>query len=360
MNTQETNNKLSEMQIVISAYDMLFFGTGRPFTMEDESWTNGIFPPNPSTFYGYLRSAYFENNMDDFKNVETHKDITKKFEILNIAILLYKNNEYVTTLYPIPFGHVFNDEKKIEPLQLEKLNFASSNPFDYALIANSDGKKETIDNTIYISEATLEKYLKGDRIEDYYKITKYLTTEERIGISKDLRLGKTQEGKLYRISFNHLSTVDFKEQEEYELKFGLNVKANLPEKKQMRNIGGESKQAFLETNTFNTIQQPDKINKKAILYFSTPAIFEKTAVEKYATIQFIANDTPLYIGGWDIKKRMPKAMKNAYPAGTVFFIEFKDEEQKNAFIKKYNNKIGELTEQGFGQFILGNQSNKNQ
>ena len=354
---EKTNTiNINKEKYRISAYDMLFFGTGRPFTMEDESWTKGIFPPYPSTFYGYIRTTYFENNMSELSKANEDDDPTKVFKINDINILLFENGEFRTPLYPIPYGHVIKKEgnkETIEALKLKESKLISSNPFGYVLTAHSDGKLETADNTIYVSKDELENYLNGKPITNFYKITEFLTTEERIGIAKNLKTGKTEEGKLYRISFNHLYT-NKEMKEESEIHFGLEIEADLP-KKHFLSMGGEGKHTFLNEFDFKEIVQPEEIQEEAVIYFSTPAIFDCKEIEKYGEIQFIANDKPVYIGGWDIKARKPKPMKRAYPAGTQIFIKFNNGGKDN-FIKSFkNNKIGEMTEQGFGRFYIGNQ-----
>lgn len=44
----------------MEAFDTLFFRDGKPFSMGDDVWANGVFPPYPSTLYGALRASYFK------------------------------------------------------------------------------------------------------------------------------------------------------------------------------------------------------------------------------------------------------------------------------------------------------------
>lgn len=349
------------MKLNIKPYDMLFFGTGRPFTMEDESWTKGIFPPNPSTVYGYLRSTYFENNMSDLSKANTNDDPTKHFviETFNLS-LLEKEKKKQIQLFPIPFGHILNENKKIEELELKENEVISNNPFTYYLYATTDGKAETLDNTYYITKKELENYLNGKPIKSVCKITKYLVEEQRIGIATNNKTGKTEEGKLYRIAFNHLNTVDLINNTETVLSFNVKVTAKDLTSAKLRTLGGEGKKAFLQETEFDEVSTVTKQNINALLYFTTPAILETSFFNDFGTIQCIANDKPQYIGGWDMAKKQPKPMQKAYPAGTVFFVQFTDEGKIKEFQTQFNNKIGELTKEGFGQFFLGNQpTNKN-
>ena len=47
------------MHISIKPFDCLFVRDGKPFSMGDEVWASGIFPPPPSVVYGALRTAWF-------------------------------------------------------------------------------------------------------------------------------------------------------------------------------------------------------------------------------------------------------------------------------------------------------------
>jgi len=55
----------------INPFDTFFFRDGKPFTMGDDSWADGIFPPSPSVIYGALRTAWISEKLDGFvdKNI---------------------------------------------------------------------------------------------------------------------------------------------------------------------------------------------------------------------------------------------------------------------------------------------------
>lgn len=84
------------MLIEIKALDTLFFRDGKPFTMGENHWTDSLFPPNMSTIYGAIRTAYFMQNMEVFEKLRmnnelnTEKDPTRKLEIKR---LIYRINK---------------------------------------------------------------------------------------------------------------------------------------------------------------------------------------------------------------------------------------------------------------------------
>lgn len=340
---------------------MLFFGTGRPFTMEDESWTKGIFPPFPSTIYGFLRSVFFENNMEEFPLATTGNDPTRKIKILSYSINLKKENKE-ENLYPIPFGHVKSGEK-IERLKLKKNKIISNYEFDYFLTTESKGKKETLNKEYYVTKEQLSKYLNKGEIEEVIHLDEYITKEARIGISRDHTLRNVEEGKLYRIEFNQLNNSVEKTQISFNIEIETTAEFILPEN-HSRSLGGESKKATL-TKTENVAQlkrlKQEEIADEALLYFYTPLLLNYFKdFENYFTVETIANDDFEMISGWDMEKKRPKEARYAYPAGTVFFIHFKGEESKQEFIEKYSDyKLGDSTKEGFGCFFIGNQTKKN-
>lgn len=59
------------MIISLEAIDTLFFRDGKPFTMGEDNFASGIFPPAPSVLYGALRSAYFACDVDSLSRVNS-------------------------------------------------------------------------------------------------------------------------------------------------------------------------------------------------------------------------------------------------------------------------------------------------
>ena len=74
------------MRIKIDAIDTLFFKDGKPFSMGDETWADGIFPPPPSVIYGALRSIYFSEHPEKLQKVYSKEvqDPAKKKNALNM------------------------------------------------------------------------------------------------------------------------------------------------------------------------------------------------------------------------------------------------------------------------------------
>lgn len=344
---------------------MFFFGTGRPFTMEEESWSKGIFPPYPATLYGYLKSVYLEGNMSALTDVRNggENDPTKDFNIHKFALTKTENN-ITEILYPIPYCFVLykkdeDKDKELLQLVLTKNDCLNNNPNSHVLVVPKDGKVETLGSDYYFTKEQMTQFLNGEAVTGMpIKITVYLTKEQRIGIAKNLATNTTQEGKLYRIEFNHLSVDKFTKDKSAQIDFVIEANAAIPDK-HLRSLGGEGKKAILQKQKDDTIKFLDKSEYEAIktnhfLYFATPVILNDLEdLTKYCTIKTIAIRGYEQIGGWDMAKRKPKESRSVFPAGTVVFIDFKDEQCFNEFKEKYPNKIGQDTQQGFGEYYIG-------
>lgn len=349
--------KTEDKHYKLSAYDMFFFGTGRPFTKEDESWSKGIFPPYPSTIYGFLRSTYLEHNMKDLKEVQNGgKDDPTKDYVINKFALQLTTDTKSEILYPAPFCFVLNDKDELEQMVLEKNLGLSNNTESHILTTQSDGKKETLGSNYYFTKEQVQQFLNGKEVEGKpIKITNYLTEEARIGIAKNLHTNTTEEGHLYRLAFNHLSTSTFTKPQNSTLDFVLQINGFNNINKHIRTLGGEGKKAILTEETSTSLGLQDtKDAEQVFLYFATPVIVDLTELSNNCNIQTIANNGYLQIGGWDMANRKPKASRTVFPAGTVVFISFDSGKTIEKFKKQYpNNKIGQDSKQGFGEYYIG-------
>jgi CRISPR-associated protein Cmr3 len=105
--------------VALNAFDTLFFRDGKPFSMGEETWANGLFPPPLSVVYGALRTAYFSEHIGELKSANGDDDPTLSLNIMFSAV--YKDGSYH---YPCPFDVVqkkeTNGEQKPE-LSLLKL-----------------------------------------------------------------------------------------------------------------------------------------------------------------------------------------------------------------------------------------------
>jgi CRISPR-associated protein Cmr3 len=360
------------MQIKIKALDTLFFRDGKPFSMGEESWADGIFPPPPSVFYGALRTLYFSQNSENIKALDEGLDNSISLRINNL--MLSKQNN--------PFFICPNDYANIKGTKNHTLlslkpneNTISSYFLDYILF--SDQKLDAVEPNHFLGSSNFEDYLKGDCPDSPQKFNFY--KEPKVGIGRDKQTNTTAESKLYRVGMQRLS-------DEYNnrFEFVLDI-ADLFDEKENKltngfvKIGGEGK-----TGELNIVEESNPIIIQTITslnseYFkivlTNPAIFKHgwfpSFLDKDNSFQGLWNGVnvqliaaalgkPLYLGGFDMKKKEPKPMFKAIPAGSVYFFKVLDTFDKDVFmdIPQPFKFTDERAEEGFGTAYLGNITNQ--
>ena len=354
--------------IKIDPMDTLFFRDGKPFTMGEDTWASGIFPPYPSVIYGALRSAYFSDHINEFKKVNERDDPTRNLKIKGIYFSEgnNKNNIYL----PLPNDCVHkkgNAEDRVTVLPMAELTgVKSSCPTQYVMKSKITEKVENVDGGL-INLISLEEYLEctKDSFSSILKTAERILPEPKIGISINEETGTTEEGKLYRVDMRRLKNkrgeslsviIDFE---------GL----NLPESGMMK-LGGEGKAVSYHKLgpidlSIGNLGYDKNIFK---LYLSTPAIFrkgwlpewvdEKNLVGEYQKLKLklltASLGKTISIGGFDMKARKPKPMHKAVPAGSVYYFEIVEGDIQQAFELLNQTAISDINpEQGFGIAYTG-------
>lgn len=347
------------MIIKLDPLDTLFFRDGKPFTMGEDTWADGIFPPSPSVIYGALRSAYFSNHIKELKKATKEDDPTKDLRIVGVY-LSDKDNTYL----PLPNDCVKkkdDKESRVSVLSMNELTGKKSScPTQYTLKGE---KVENVERGL-ININLLKEYLECTKnsFSPILKMADRVLSEPKIGIGIDNKTGTSEEGKLYRVGMNRLDNlsllIDFE---------GL----DLPESGMMK-LGGESKAVSykeLKPEEFKpvkfSVDNSRLDGKRFKLYLSTPAIFkkgwlpewmdEKTLTGTYKGLELklltASIGKPILIGGFDMKARKPKPMHKAVPAGSVYYFEG---DFKKAFEIFNRTAISDFnSEQGFGIAYVG-------
>jgi CRISPR-associated protein Cmr3 len=346
------------MILKIDALDTLFFRDGKPFTMGEDTWANGVFPPHPSVIYGALRSAYFSHHLNELKKANNEEDPTRDLKI-NVFSLLADNNVYL----PLPNDCVKKKGSRdnvVSILPLHELkDIKSSCPTQCALTS-----KEEVENVEggLITIESFKKYLNciEDSFSSILNVADRVLPEPKIGIGINRASGTSEKGKLYRVDMRRLKDigllVDFA---------GL----DLPERGMMK-LGGEGKavsyQKFKPVKcSIDDFESDEKVFK---LYLSTPAIFkngwlpawidEKTLIGEYKglelTLLTASIGKPVHIGGFDMKERKPKPMCKAVPAGSVYYFDVIEGDIQQAVEIFNQSPISDFyPEQGFGLAYVG-------
>ena len=358
------------MIIEINPLDTLFFRDGKPFTMGEDTWADAIFPPSPSVIYGALRSAYFANHIGKFQKLKNENNLDVKGEdpTLNLKIksIYLKINDEI--FFPIPLDLVKkkNEENKALKIHNKKSEFISNSKVQQHLIYSNDENIENIKDGI-LNDLDFTEYLNLKSKEFYYlKLSDYLISEPKVGIARSSNTHTTEEGKLYRVDMKRLA----KDNNQISMVVDFD---NLDIPKQgLLKLGGEGKSAkYQKINTQLEIDFPEFAENETQfkLVLTSPAIFENGWIPKWIKKDSLEGEynglklklitavigKPVHIGGFDMKKRMPKPMYKAVPAGSVYYFELDENGKMDEVREKFHNKnISDIyPEQGFGHCYVG-------
>lgn len=349
--------------ISIQATDTLFFRDGRPFSMSDDSFAQGIFPPPPSVLFGALRSARIAKGIEGGAEINELIPTTENLSFYALS-LLSGSSHY----FPIPLDLVVAKPKGNKRLIAQLLTLEPapkySNAFtSHVLRSSIDGKSE--DEPLLFELTAFENYLNGE-FENLVvrKRSDFITPESKIGIGRDRDSNIADGGKLFRIQANRLAKDLGKTVQKIGFLLGYEG-LELPERGWL-SFGGERRVAFFEkTDSFET-PCPNIDNSRFKIYLSTPALFADgwkptELLKQYGlTLLAAALDRPVHIGGWDLEKTKPKPMLQCVPAGSVYYVEAKDANAaKTAATAIHGKSISEnlnqtnYKAQGFGIAYVG-------
>ena len=383
------------MLIEIIPLDTVFFGDGRPFTMGEDSWTTGIFPPYPSVIYGALRGAYFaqrKHQIADHDFDRQRATIISETEQFCIRRIFYKIG--ADLVFPLPLDCV-NDKQatntlKIFMLQLHDHNKAviSNYPYEKRLSQNSGPKQKIVEQ---IEDGLMNKIVFQAYLTDTLKhpfgiqrIGDIVTAEPKVGIGREDRRHAAEESKLFRITSRRLES-RLQTRKDSTQKLSILVECDNLDNfthQGLLGFGGEGKAAAYTqivdakmTKAFSLVQ-PKICREYFKLYLATPTIFKQGWKPKWGSnqtefynifpkaretgleIQLVAAalGKPLTIGGFDIRAGHPKIMRKAVPAGSVYYFQITKNPRKIPItdIFQGKNSISEYhAKEGFGIYYTG-------
>jgi len=366
------------MVIEIDAVDTLFFRDGKPFSMGDETWADGMFPPNPTVIRGALRSLWFSRNPQAFQNFKKDGvDPTKDLSIKGIAIRR-RVNGFVEDLLPAPRDLVITnpDSKQAEFLSIEEYpDSAASSLSLKSYFTYKDDKKVNSIESAFLEKQSFMRYL---ALQGKFQITSVediITSEPKVGIGRNNTSLTAEEGQLYRVDMKRLQTVGGQDASCISLLVDYD-NFDLPETGFFK-LGGEGKvvsyrkaEPFLPDPRISLNE--DNCFKLVLL---TPAIFENGWKAKWMEdstamkerlgdlkIELVAAAIggKQAVSGFDMKTRKDKETKYAVPAGSVYVLKILNENLDKAVEEKlrkaFKSPVSDDTEyikQGFGVAVIG-------
>ncbi|MCF6158367.1 MAG: type III-B CRISPR module-associated protein Cmr3 [wastewater metagenome] len=374
------------MMIAITPLDTLFFRDGRPFSMGDDTWADGIFPPLPFTIYGAMRSVYiaYKGDLRKFKNGGMKNSIGAEDEHGSFKIKGIFIQRGSDIFYPLPCDQAKdkdsknNDSKnKAHAMQMEtveSLFFTNAVTKNLIFPKNIENAK-SVDGG-FLDEITLGEYLNAeDNVYLYNYMCDFVLNEPKTGIKRSNDTHTTEEGYLYRVGMDRLAQLNpDRSINEVSILVDYEGLDDFPDNCMLR-LGGEAKSAVVKrVDTFKTPELLPKSkarinkNKKFKLYFATPAIFKygwlpggmdsKTLIwEKNGCklkLLTVVIGKPVMVGGWDLANNKPKPMRKAVPAGSVYYFEILEGDAENIASTFHYKNISDFgAQEGFGLSLAG-------
>ncbi|HWR31082.1 MAG TPA: type III-B CRISPR module-associated Cmr3 family protein [Negativicutes bacterium] len=340
--------------LALNALDTLFFRDGKPFSLGEETWADGIFPPPLSVLYGALRTAYLSEHIADLQSANSDDDPTKRLKVNYYAYL--RSDGYY---YPCPLDIVEKKERRdrntpeylmLKCVEKTKEHCSSLDCLNMTRLLQS---QEPVEDAIgLIDEISLNEYLQNNSVPAKLCPThEYLKEEPKIGIGRNDLTRSSDDGMLYRVGMKRLSQTN--------LVIGYSGFDLLGA---LMRLGGEGKAVSVSVpDQSPNIRKPENILGEYFkLYLATPAIFKdgwRPASEKIPGAELVTAvvGRPVYIGGFDMKPKNgkppgPKSMRRAVPAGSVYY--YRGSIEKAAGL--HATSISDYgSEQGYGIVYIG-------
>ncbi|MFM9947496.1 MAG: type III-B CRISPR module-associated protein Cmr3 [Saprospiraceae bacterium] len=362
------------MNLNLTALDTLFFRDGKPFSLGDETWADGMFPPNLSVLYGALRTYTAIKRNISFEDIES---LLADVQIKGVQYLLERG-----IYLPLPCDLVEAEKddavKKIEKkrkqyggilqFQPHKNDIVSSHSkygLDYIFLTPAGRFVDTIDGGL-ISHTSLLNYLRGFTSDlKIRKIEDYLKVEPKVGIGRNNELRSTEEGMLFRVGMRRPVGLEILLRTENTGLRSSNIDQTLVK------LGGEGKLSSVkEEVVFDFSISPKDVELKPgffKLYLATPAIFNEDEKHWHPNLSKLGiagaelvgacMGKVRPVGGFNMKdkkgKASPKPMYRSVPAGSVYYFRTTEDPLKIQELQG-RSVSDELSNQGYGIAYFGN------
>jgi len=331
--------------IKIKPRDPLFFRTGKPFEMGEESWTASMPLPNPSVIWGALFTHYIKSK--GITDPEEINVLTDRFSIDNV--FLYDESDYSFYL-PAPYD-IFKDDKDfvLYKYKMRPEDFISSEQTDFLIFPDtvSPGAKHL--NNYLIEVSTIPNYFRLQknqvRIEH---ISDFLKNYPKVGIARN-KSRTTKEGHLYAIDMS-----EFNENISFIVEIELDESINFND---FIKLGADGKIAEItEKEEVPELKHEERDDYDLIKILFTSHTFIQASIDDLKNIGLLAMSIGKlqYVGGWDMQKQQPKPMMQVLPAGSVMLFDASKWEEVDFISKLQYNISGYPTtvdKLGFNKFI---------
>lgn len=312
----------TQQWVFIEPDDVWMFRDSKPFTAGESFFARSMFPPQPGTVQGMIRTHYYHRTGQIIGGADSMGDMR-----VTGAFLARKagDQQTVERLYPLPLDVLHGAAPR-------RLAPARQRDFDTDLDANwrplvpvtetgdTPSKPEVGD--LWLDQANFDRYLAGTDFtpipeDDLYQF------EDRTGLALDYRRRAGRESQFYRASFVRPCP-----------EVGLLVGVAHPDQIFETDtgtlaVGGESRMGRYQIVPL-VASLPKVPSGRIKLILLTPAYFNggwqpaagwQHWLGTNARLISAAVGKPGAFSGWDYANKCPKVLRHFVPAGSVYYFE---------------------------------------
>ena len=311
---------MSEQWIFIKAHDVWMFRDSKPFTAGESFFARSMFPPQPGTTQGLIRSFHYEHTGQIIGSATDMGGLR-----LHGAFLATRDSQgKIARYYPLPLDtFASTTPRRLAPKRSSTVvtdlgaDWRPLQPID----EGQDDKPE--DGDFWLDEANFAAYTDGQPIPEAVRGDMLYSFEERTGLGMDHGKRANLDGRFYRASF-------VRPAEEVGLLIGAEYREALfNEPSGQIAVGGEARMGTYSVVSYTPTVSTLTDNVKLVLL--TPAYFSagwqpvggewSRWLGKDAKLVSAAIGKPRAFSGWDMVKKYPKPLRYFVPAGSVFYFE---------------------------------------
>lgn len=344
--------------------DQSFFFRGNgAFNAGVDDYAQGVFPPNPHTLYGALRTSYIEKygSLDAFINGDMAEEIgtPETHGKLRINIMLMSINDDIYIPLPQDCQVVERDDKLwAKHLNLCKGDGFESDQSEYRFVAPNDNKSISSSN----KWLNIDDWLNLSQGKDVAVVTTdaFIVSDIKTGIAIEHKTALVRKGMLYQ-------------QNRQYLRDGVSILVDIDLPRPLNHVSLGNKRIWwqmIENNIakekWNKFLQDTQIIKQILkgnavrLSLLTPSQITRNILSHSNHLRFNNElviqsviDHPIMVGGWDMHRQRPKPRIPMLSAGSTFILP-KPDKDEGQWLKKIQQSVyTDVNKQaGYGRILL--------
>lgn len=382
--------------VFVEPADVLLFRDGRSFSAANsDTLARGVFPPQPTVFYGAIRSAVMSRNGADFDrpafglsgpvaDVVGTKAEPGTLRIARFA-LARRRGDAVERLYPVPSDVLVRKDDRAAPraerrhtlLRTREGQGRTNAPDGVLLPWTDDDALDAVYTAArgYLPEPAFWQVLAGDEraMRNAVDPESLFCTEPRTSVALDNETGTGRTGRLYTVAFTRMNP-------DVGFLLGLENDAGVVPERGWLRLGGEARAAQFtpvaglrtagNDATDNDLASTIRARGRFKLVLTTPAVFEQgwrpdvvgddgrgTLAGCRVRLCGAAVEGHVPLGGWNMAAGRPKTTRRAVPVGSTYFFDLEGASTAHRLVE--NGRILSLAgssddrKQGLGLAALG-------